>query len=346
MRNQGVQNRPNGNGSHLRRSVACKILGPCCLTFCYIAFPLVALSKDGQDSRQVPASKYVLGSGDELAIRGVGIDELDADIKDAKPFTVDVSGDINMPLVGKVRAAGLTVDQLESEITRELKVYVNEPRIAITVVEYRSQPVSVLGSVNTPGIISLNGPSNLEQVLSKAGGLRTDAGNMIYITRRSDMGTIPLPSDKMDATGQFNTASIAVNDMLDARKPTENIIIKPTDVITVPKADLVYVLGSVHKPGGFVLNAKKNITVLQALSMAEGLERTSSPKRAKIIRQNGDGSKTEIALNISNVMKGKSPDMALLSDDVLFVPNSTGKSIAYRGIEAAIQTGSGIAIFH
>ena len=343
----GTKKRQNGKIAHtsqLRRLVTWKIIGLCCMAFWCIVVPFAAFAGDAQESHRPPVGKYILGPGDELAIRGVGIDELD--VKDAKPFTVDVSGDINMPLVGKVKAAGLTVDQLETEITRELKVYVNEPRIAVTVLEYRSQPISVLGSVNTPGIISLNGPTTLEQVLSKAGGLRNDAGNMIYITRRSDMGVIPLASDKTDPTGQFNTASIAVEDMLNARKPAENIIVKPTDVITVPKADLVYVLGSVRKPGGFVLNEKPDITVLQALSMAEGLDKTSSPKRAKIIRQNADGSKSEIALNLSNVLKGKSPDIALLGDDILFVPNSTSKTIAYRGIEAAIQTGSGIAIFH
>jgi polysaccharide export outer membrane protein len=314
--------------------------------WCLLAsYAIVALrgTAAAQQTASSESPTYVLGPGDELSIRSVDIDELDN--RDAKPFTLDLAGDINLPLLGKVKAAGSTVTQLEAELARELKVYVREPQVAVTVVEYRSQPVSVLGSVNTPGVIPLTGSNTLEQVLSKAGGLRNDAGNMIYITRRVDLGTIPLPSDRMDPSGQFNTASVEVRDLLDAKNPQNNILIKPADVISVPKADLVYVMGSVRKPGGFVLNEKRDITVLQALSMAEGLETTSAPKRAKIIRRNPDGSRTEIAVNLSNLLNGKSQDVPLLGDDVLFVPNSSTKVIAYRGIEAAIQTGSGLAIF-
>lgn len=303
-------------------------------------------SAQGQQSLANPQSspaKYVLGPGDEISIRGVGIDELDS--KDSKPYTVDVSGDINMPLLGKVKAAGLTVEQLEAQLTRELKVYVRDPHIAVTVVEYRSQPVSVLGSVNTPGVVFLTGPNTLEQVLSKAGGLRNDAGNEIYITRKTDAGKIPLVSAKADPSGQFTTAKVEVKNLLEAKDPLENIIIKPTDVISVPKADLVYVMGSVRKPGGFVLNEKQDITVLQALSLAEGLERTSAPKRARIIRHQPDGSRIEIAVNLSKVLDGKSQDVPLVGSDILFIPNSSSKVIAYRTIEAAIQAGTGIAVF-
>jgi len=314
----------------------------CCLAMCCALTPVRRICAD-EKQNALPA-KYLLGPGDELSIRGVGIDELDS--KDTKPFTVDVGGDINMPLLGKVKVAGLTVERLEAELTKELKVYVREPQVAVTVVEYRSQPVSVLGSVNTPGVIFLTGSNTLEQVLSKAGGLRLDAGNTIHITRRSAVGTIPLASDETDPSGEFNTAKVEVKDLLDAKNPADNIIIRPTDVISVPKADLVYVMGSVRKPGGFALNEKRDITVLQALSMAEGLEKTSAPKRARIIRRNPDGSRIEIAVNLSAVLNGKSRDVPLLGDDILFVPNSSTKTIAYRGIEAAIQTGSGIAVFH
>jgi polysaccharide export outer membrane protein len=310
---------------------------------CVMTTVAVADQKDSKDSGSPPSEKYVLGPDDEIAVRALEVEELDS--KDAKPFVVDTAGDINMPLLGKVKVAGLTVDQLQVEIIQELKVYVLDPQVAVTVVEYRSQPVSVLGSVNTPGVFPLNGSNTLDQVLSKAGGLRQDAGNTIYITRKSEMGTIPLATDQGEPSGQFNTARVEVKDLLEATNPSYNIIIRPTDVISVPKADLVYVLGSVHRPGGFVLNERRDITVLQAVSMAEGLEKTSAPKRAKVIRKKADGSRIEIAVNLTNVLKGKSQDIPLFGNDVLFVPNSTTKTIAYRGIEAAIQTGTGIAVF-
>jgi len=289
-------------------------------------------------TEQTPA--YVLGPDDQIIIRARDVEEIDG-----RSARVDLQGYIDVPLVGKFKAAGLTVEQLEAGLANKLAAYVVEPRVAVTVSEYRSQPVSVLGAVNAPGVYNLTGHNTLVQVLSKAGGLRNDAGNTVDITRRSERGGIPLPSAKRDPSGEFSTAEVNLRSLLEAEIPQDNIVIEPTDIISVPRADLVYIVGAVRRPGGFVLNERANMTVLEALSMAEGLDKIAAPKRAKIIRKGTATDRVEIPVNLAQVLSGKSPDVPLLANDILFVPNSGAKAVGYRAIEAAIQVGTGVVIY-
>ena len=134
---------------------------------------------------------------------------------------------------------------------------------------------------------------------------------------------------------------------MDAKNPRENIPILPNDVISVPKADLVYVIGAVRKSGGFVLSEKEKMSVLQAVSLAEGLDRISAPKDARILRPVPETeSRLEIPVNLQQILEGKSGDVSLLANDILFVPISHAKSALTRGLEAAIQIGTGVAIYH
>jgi polysaccharide export outer membrane protein len=296
----------------------------------------------GTSSVEVPSvTNYILGPGDNITIRASDVEELDG-----KSTTVDLRGYVDLPLVGSVKVSGYSVEDLQTELNQQLGKYVNSPRVTVTVADYRSQPVSVFGAVNEPGVYSLTGDNTLVQVISKAKGLRNDAGGQIKITRGKEFGPIPLASAKVDPATGYSTAQVDVKSLLAADNPQDNIILKPTDVISVPKADVVYVIGAVHKAGGFVLDTHQDMSVLQAISMAEGLDRTSSPKRAKIIRGGTTVARQEIPVDVKKILAGKTPDIPLLANDILFVPNSGAKSAAFRGIEAALQTGTGIAIFH
>jgi polysaccharide export outer membrane protein len=122
--------------------------------------------------------------------------------------------------------------------------------------------------------------------------------------------------------------------------------LKPNDVISVPKAKMVYIVGSVRRPGGFALNEKETISVLQALSLAEGLNQTAAAGKAVILRSvAGNAHGTEIRVDIQRILSHKSNDEPLQANDILFIPNSTAKTIALRSAEAMIQTGSGLAIY-
>jgi polysaccharide export outer membrane protein len=284
---------------------------------------------------------YLLGPEDSLSIK-----VLDAEELGTQPYPIDLRGDINLPRVGRVHAGGLTVEQLERTLTQAFEEYLQEPVVTVTVADFRSQPISVLGQVGLPGVHQMRGRKTLFEVISEAGGIKPEAGNTIKITRRKEWGAIPLPGAANDPSGDFSVAEVKIRDVMEARNPAENIPIKPYDVITVPRAELIYVIGSVKRSGGFVLSERGNLSVLQVLSMAEGLDRTAASSRAKIIRGAYDtGKPTEIPVDVKRILEGKSPDLPLLANDILFIPNSAAKSAAFRTIDAVIQAGTSAAIY-
>src|SRR5229473_755007 len=286
-------------------------------------------------------STYLLGPDDELEISGPELDELAN-----KPARIDDDGYIQVPLAGRIHVAGLTVQQCEQEINKHLSAYIRHPEVAVNVKELRSQPVSVLGAVNAPGVHQVQGHKTLLEMISMAGGIRSDAGYSIRITRQLEWGCIPLPKVALDASGRFSVAEVNLKKTMEAKNPEDNIQIFPHDVISVPKAEMVYVIGEVKRSGGFVLGEHESISVLQALSLAEGLNGTADTRNARILRLKRDADqREELAVDVKNVLTGKKPDFALQGDDILFIPGSTGKKAALRAIEAAIQTGTGMAIW-
>jgi polysaccharide export outer membrane protein len=284
---------------------------------------------------------YVLGPDDVIAVHAVEGEEIGD-----KPFRIDISGYVRMPLVGRMQASGLTVEQFENSIAGRLKVYIKEPEVSVTVVEFRSQPVSVLGSIRNPGVHQLQGRKTLVEILSLAGGISDDAGYGVKIARRLEWGRIPLPSNAADPTGGFWVAQVSLKEIMEARNPSENILICPHDVISVPRAEMVYVIGQVPRAGGYVLRERETLSVLQALALAGGLGRVASPQKARILRpEAGGGSRAEIPVNLKKIMEGEAGDMPLLPEDILFIPSSAPKRAIGRVAEAAIQVTTGLIIF-
>jgi polysaccharide export outer membrane protein len=141
-------------------------------------------------------------------------------------------------------------------------------------------------------------------------------------------------------------AELNLKRIMEAKNPEENIQIFPNDVISVPKAEMVYVIGEVKRSGGFVLGEHQTMSVLQVLSLAEGLNGTADSRHARILRLKRDADqREEMAVDVKDVLNGKKADIALRADDILFIPGSTGKKAALRAVEAAIQTGTGMAIW-
>jgi len=285
-------------------------------------------------------STYLLGPDDELQISGPELEEATS-----KSVRVDGEGDIQVPLVGRVHVAGLTVQQAEKELNKRLSKYIKNPQAALDVKELRSQPASVLGAVNAPGVHQVSGRKTLLEMISMAGGIRADAGYSIRITRQVEWGCIPLPGATLDASGRYSVAQVNLQDIMSAKRPEENVQILPQDVVTVPKAELIYVTGAVKKSGGFILGEQETMSVLKAVSLAEGLGPAPDPRHARIVRNIGD-QRTEIPVDLKKLLQGKGQDVTMQGNDILFIPDSTGKKVALRIMEAAIQTGTGLAIYH
>jgi len=263
-----------------------------------------------------------------------------------KPYRVDPEGYVSLPMLGRIKAAGMTIGDFETQLNRVASKYVRDPQLVASVAEFHSQPVSVVGAVNQPGGQQLQGKKTLMQLISIVGGFRSDAGNTLSIAREIQWGPLPLPNATTDPTGKYSVAEISIPELLQEKNPQLNILMMPNDVVTVPVSETIYVVGDVHKAGGFPLGEHKDMTVLQAVAMAEGIDGTSDSKHSRIIHHPDDPSlRSETPVNVKLILAGKAQDLPLDGGDILFVPGSMSKKAGLKTVEAAIQTASGIAIW-
>lgn len=276
----------------------------------------------------------VLGPSDEIVVRALHVDEFPA-----TPIRVSGDGGVTLPIVGRVVVAGKTTVEVETAIAERLRPYVLDPQVSVFVTGFHSEPVSVLGAVRNPGVYQVQGRKTLAEMLSLAGGFDAMAGATIKITR-------PLQGEA-EASQGYTVLEVSVASILNADDPKRNIEVKARDVITVPRAEMIYVVGQVQKAGGFVLSEAKGASVLQAVSLAGGFDRTASPQNARLLKASKDGTadRVEMAVNLKNILAGSAADVPMAAGDILFVPSSAPKRAALRAVEAAIQMGTGIVIW-
>ncbi|HEX6465719.1 MAG TPA: SLBB domain-containing protein, partial [Terriglobales bacterium] len=224
--------------------------------------------------------------------------------------------------------------------------------IDISVKESRLHSVSITGSVKSPQIYPVLGRTKLLAVLSQAGGLAEGAGSVVKIARGPLANNILSKTSAAPSGGNSEASSptitINLNELFAGADPNLNVDIYPGDWITVPPAGVVYVLGAVNRAGGFPLTtSREHMTVLQALALAEDIKGTAKRDHAMIIRRDAalPNGRQEIAVNLKTIMAGKSPDIPLQVNDILFVPESSGKKVLHRGAEAIIQAATGAAIY-
>jgi len=300
----------------------------------------IALSCLGAAATEAPIIR-TLGAHDEITVRVAGSDEAST-----TPIRIGPDGYINIPFAGRFLAAGSTVEELETKIAAGLSRYVREPQVSVSIERVQSRPVTVLGAVHHPGVLQVEGQKTLLEVLSLAGGIRDDSGYQIKIVRRQEIGPLDLPGAAPDETGRFYVAEVDLEALMEAEHPEYNIFVQPNDVVTVPRARMVFVIGEVTRAGGFVLSERESISVLQALALAGGLGHSPALKNVRILRPTGDAPrKQEIALNLKSIMAGTAADVELQQNDILFVPKSGANAAAKAAARAAVSIGSGITIW-
>ena len=300
------------------------------------------------------AEDYRIGPQDLLEISVFEAPELNCTVR------VSASGEISLPLLGAVQAAGATPKALEFVLQELLRrSYMKDPHVSVFMKELRSHPVSVFGAVKKPGVFQIDGPKSLVEILSMAEGLAEDAGDTVIVMRGAGMPGAA-PSALNDPPAEIKPQSAAagapsttekksdgnavetnLKNLLESGDPRYNVIVYPGDVVKVARAGVVYVEGEVKKPGGFMLKTNENISVLQAVALAEGLTRTAAKGRARIMRTDeATGARTEIPINLDKILAGGVTDPILRPKDIVFVPNSTGKSAFYNSTQAAVSIGS------
>jgi len=286
---------------------------------------------------------YVLGPEDV-----VNIDVFDLPELSKTTFRIANDGTISLPLIGRVRAAGLTAEQLRQELADKWgENYLQDPQVTVFVKEFKAKPVSVIGAVEKPGLYPLTGQRTLIEMLSMAGGFgkrnTSAAGRTVLVTRKGGFKDLQ-PAEGMHVRGP-DQIEIDLNRLLYTKDEALNIEMKPRDIVSVSKAEVVYVSGAVKRPGGFVLEDRPSMTVLQAIAMAEGFTPTAAKRSARILRTNQDGSKTEVRINVGKIIKGKAPDTTLAANDILYVPDSKQKIASQRATDTAIATFTGWLIW-
>lgn len=268
--------------------------------------------------------ELLIGAGDLLDVSMYGMPDFKAEVR------VNSGGEISLPMLGTVTVGGLPVEQAGKLIERRLvqMQLFNDPHIMVFVKEYATQAISVLGEVQKAGIYPLLGPKTLYDVISAAGGTTPKAGKYVLITHRNDpQQSIRVPL----STGAPESME-------------NNVRIEPGDTIVVSKAGLVYVVGNVRQPGGFVMENDRTITVLQALALAQGPGPNAALNGAKLIRKTPAGPE-EVPLPLKKILAAKAPDLQLQPDDIVFVPVSAGMSAGKRAAETALQMATGVAIW-
>jgi polysaccharide export outer membrane protein len=263
-----------------------------------------------------------LGPGDLIEVNVYNVPELTSKVR------VSNSGEIYLPLIDYVHVEGLTQEEAQTLLEKRYTDggFVRNPHVTIFVDEASSQGVTVLGEVAKAGIYPDVADRKLYEVISEAGGFTNSASRKIAVIRRNqaDPIRIDLPRNLADDL-------------------TGNIDIMPGDTITVPRAPIIYVVGDVGRPSGLLVD-NGSLTVLQALALAGGANRTAKMGGARIIRKTPTGM-TETNVQLKKMLEAKAPDITLQGDDILFVPVSAGKLAAARTIEVALTMATAVSIY-
>jgi polysaccharide export outer membrane protein len=243
----------------------------------------------------------------------------------AQTVRLDDLGDGTFNFIGSLHVAGLTTDQAAALMARKLKEgkYLLAPQVAVTIRDYSTQGVSVLGEVKTPGVYEVLGGQSLLDVLAAAGGTTPLAGAEITIQRAADASTLTVLLSK-DAHQSLSS----------------NVRLFPGDKVIIPRTGLVYVLGEVGRPGGFVMENDGKMSLLQALAMAGGTTHTSSTNGSRLLRK-GPSGYVDIRIELNKMLKGQAGDVQLQAEDILYVPNSSMKSAFARTAPTVLAATSG-----
>ena len=330
-----------------------KTLGLLVLVFLWLS-PLQAQESSQQagmaKDAQQPA-EYQVGPGDVLSIRVFGLSQFDQNTR------ISNSGKIHIPYAGVISVAGMTVARIEDQIAKSLRErqLVKEPWVQVQVVEFNAQPVFLVGEITSPGQYMITGEMRLLDAITRAGGLKTSAGEEAILMRRSSRtqsdiklfqqlsmksaSPAPQPGRQESAANTAATAnddSVQINiaQLTDGSRPELNVRLQGGDVVYVPvlPTRLIYIIGEVGFAGAYILPRNySNITAASALAYAGGPRRkTAKSNKAFVVRQDAQGAIQATQFNFSKTIKGEQNDIPIKPNDIIFVPRSVAKMTGYK----------------
>src|ERR1700761_495592 len=328
---------PKGRARHLRAFVMTQskiILGG----FSWLL--LVGCVYAQQTERAIFPGSNLEYTYSNLPTQPVGPDDLLAvSVYDSPELTrtvrVDAGGNIRLPMLkDPIQVQGMVPSQLESAVAKALikgKVLV-DPVVTVTIVEYQSRPVNVVGAVKSPLVFQATHPVPLLDAIARAGGLREDAGSDIVVSRQV------VESGKQVRT----TQTIPVRKLIDNADPSLNVMLRGGEEVLVPEALKIYVVGNVKRPGAYPVRTDEGTTILQLLALSEGLAPYSA-KVAYVYRKAPGGTKTEVPVELAKIMKRKAPDVPLEANDILYIPDNKGQRLTAQTIDRLAGLGTATA---
>lgn len=351
-----------------------------------------------EGSKSAP-HEYTIGSGDLLSISVFDVPELSRDVR------VSQMGTISIPLVPtRLHVTGLTEIQAEQKIADVLEAngLVSHPEVGVVVKEHRSRPITIVGAVSHPMVYEADRSVTLLEALAEAGGVSSDAGDTIIVTRAraatfvevpnpapisgpapgaaisednsppeispdgpkvavgegnpsvfpssSDMPKTPSPSTSTSSEETTppgaNVLTFNLSELLESGDTRNNILLQAGDVVTVPHAGIIYVLGAVNRPGGFVVaNDKTQLTTLKVLALAGGMTKIAKMDHAVIVRKDGQGKQTETEIDLKKVLGRQAEDLQMRASDILYIPESRSKEFVQTAIQMSMAVATAVAIY-
>lgn len=298
-----------------KSNLACALVVVC---MCALAVTTARAQQNASQPRQTVAeANFTIGPGDVLDVEVFDTPELS--LASAR---VGENGETTLPVLGAIQVSGLNVNQAARKIESALRArgIMLQPHVTVSFVENATQGATLLGQVKTPGVYPTIGGRRLLDLIALAGGLAPSAGKIVTIAHRDD------PHHPITITLVPNAEDLGAQ---------RNPVIQPGDTIMVGRAGIVYILGDVKKPGGFLVDNNEHISLIQALTLAGGWNKEAALSKARLIRKVPQGHE-ELKLDLKHVIQSEQADIKVENGDILYVPSSLGKTLAYRGLEAII----------
>ena len=298
------------------------------MTFCFLLCAQTMVGIAQQSSAAVyPVPPLMIGSGDLIEVSMFENPDMSG------RYRVDEMGDITVPLIGRVHVAGMTANEAATKIEQ---LYVEDQILlpanshaSVFIAEYATQGITINGEVKLPGVYPALGVHKLNDLIAAAGGVTPLAASHVVITHKSDPGD--------PTTVEYNPSAL---------KPiVPDVQVFPGDSILIPRAGVVYVAGNVAKPGAYVLDGRRTLTVEEAMALSGGSGKAAAMKRVQLVRTLDDGRKEAITIPVNLIYKGQAPDVALIDGDILYVPTSNGKLAAEQAITAALGIGTSVIVY-
>jgi polysaccharide export outer membrane protein len=307
----------------------------------FLAVPAGAQSQQasGLNSQRIAPAPSA-SANEVLPAQTIGADDLISIVvfdcvELTRTFRVSSDGTLALPILGRIDAAGLLPVQLEEKLAERLKSTQTmvDPIVNVSVAEYRSKPISVVGAVRAPITFQAIGDTNLLGAITRAGGLAPDAGSEILVTRRTTKG---------GGQSAATVERISVRQLMESDSAA-NVRLEGGEEVRVPEVGKIFVTGNVKTPGSFAMQDNSETTILKALALSQGTL-PYSDKTAYIYRKDpASGKRVEIPFPLQQIMARKAEDVIVRADDIIFIPENHGRKLAAAALDRITGVSSSAA---